>query len=156
MERTDLSPLLFDDVCIDLMGHRLWRGGKEQALEPKAFGVLALLARAPGRVFLREEILDAVWGHRHVTPGVLNRVMTLLRHALGEDAHAPRYLTTVHGVGYRFDLPADAAATAAPVGAGAASHPAPRVAMPGARPGPTPSRRATDHADAPSSRADCD
>ena len=99
------SRLAFDDVVIDLAGHRLLRRGNAQPLEPKAFGVLALLAQAPGRVFARDEILDAVWGHRHVTPGVLNRVMTLLRHALGEDAHGARYLHTVHGVGYRFDLP---------------------------------------------------
>ena len=95
----------FDDTVIDFAGHRLLRGGVEQPLEPKAFAVLALLAGEPGRVFMRDEILDAVWGHRHVTPGVLNRVMTLLRQALGEDAHHPRLLQTVHGVGYRFDLP---------------------------------------------------
>lgn len=98
--------LVFDDVAIDFAGHRLLRGGIEQPLEPKAFAVLALLSGSPGKVFARDDILDAVWGHRHVTPGVLNRVMTLLRHALGEDAHAPRYLHTLHGVGYRFDLPA--------------------------------------------------
>ena len=110
--------LEFEQVCIDLAGRRLWRDGVAQALEPKAFGVLALLAQSPGRAFTRDEILDAVWGHRHVTPGVLNRVMTLLRHALGEDAHSPRYLHTVHGVGYRFDRPvthdAGAAAPDAP------------------------------------------
>ena len=99
------APLAFDDIAIDFAGRRLLRGGSEQPLEPKAFGVLALLAGAPGRAFTRDEILDAVWGHRHVTPGVLNRVMTLLRHALGEEAHGARYLHTVHGVGYRFDLP---------------------------------------------------
>lgn len=103
MDRPLPSRLTFDEVCIDLEGHRLSRGGTAHALEPKAFGVLSLLAQSPGRVFTRDEILDAVWGHRHVTPGVLNRVVTLLRHALGEDAHAPRYLHTVHGVGYRLD-----------------------------------------------------
>lgn len=106
MSQPQPARLAFDDVKIDVAGQRLWRGGAEQPLEPKAFAVLALLAGAPGRVFGRDEILDAVWGHRHVTPGVLNRVMTLLRHALGEDAQTPRYLHTVHGVGYRFDLPA--------------------------------------------------
>lgn len=106
------DPLVFDDVVIDFAGRRLLRGGVAQALEPKAFAVLALLAGAPGHLFSRDEILDAVWGHRHVTPGVLNRVITLLRHALGEDAHAPRYLHTAHGVGYRFDLPADQATAA--------------------------------------------
>ena len=99
------APLAFDDFAIDFAGRRLLRRGTEKPLEPKAFGVLALLASTPGRVFTRDEILDAVWGHRHVTPGVLNRVMTLLRHALGEDAQGARYLHTVHGVGYRFDLP---------------------------------------------------
>jgi TolB-like protein/DNA-binding winged helix-turn-helix (wHTH) protein/tetratricopeptide (TPR) repeat protein len=97
--------ILFDDVVIDLLGRRLSRGGVEQTLEPKAFAVLTLLAGSPGRVFTRDEILDAVWGHRHVTPGVLNRVMSLLRQALGEEAQTPRVLHTVHGVGYRFDLP---------------------------------------------------
>ena len=106
--------LAFDDVVIDFTGRRLWRDGIEQPLEPKAYAVLALLAGSPGRAFARDEILDAVWGHRHVTPGVLNRVMTLLRHALGEEAHAAHYLHTVHGVGYRFDLPVAAVREAAP------------------------------------------
>ena len=105
MDQPDPTRLAFDDVVIDPVGRRLLRAGVERPLEPKAFAVVALLAASPGRVFTRDEILDAVWGHRHVTPGVLNRVMTLLRHALGEDAQHPRYLHTVHGVGYRLDVP---------------------------------------------------
>jgi TolB-like protein/DNA-binding winged helix-turn-helix (wHTH) protein len=111
--------LAFDDVSIDFVGHRLSRGGIEQTLEPKAFAVLALLTASPGRVFTRDEILDAVWGHRHVTQSVLNRIMSLLRQALGEDAQHPRHLHTVHGIGYRFDLPVSApkaeAVTCAPL-----------------------------------------
>lgn len=120
------APLAFDDIAIDFAGRRLLRGGVAQPLEPKAFGVLALLAESPGRAFTRDEILDAVWGHRHVTPGVLNRVMTLLRHALGEDAQGARYLHTVHGVGYRFDLPVDNAQEPAP---GPASPAAARLVL---------------------------
>ena len=119
MSPPEPASLELEDTVIDFAGRRLLRGGVEQPLEPKAFGVLALLAGTPGQAFSRDQILDAVWGHRHVTPGVLNRVMTLLRHALGEDAQSPRYLHTLHGMGYRFDLPvvtaseqADAAATA--------------------------------------------
>jgi TolB-like protein/DNA-binding winged helix-turn-helix (wHTH) protein len=97
--------IAFDDVVIDFAGRRLSRAGDEQALEPKAFAVLELLVGAPGRVFTRDEILDAVWGHRHVTQSVLNRIMSLLRQALGEDAQHPRRLHTVHGIGYRFELP---------------------------------------------------
>jgi TolB-like protein/DNA-binding winged helix-turn-helix (wHTH) protein/tetratricopeptide (TPR) repeat protein len=97
--------IAFDDVVIDFVGRRLLRGGTEQAVEPKAFAALALLAGSPGRVFTRDEILDSVWGHRHVTQSVLNRTMSLLRQALGEDAQHPKRLSTVHGVGYRLDLP---------------------------------------------------
>ena len=124
----------FEDTVIDFAGHRLLRDGVEQPLEPKAFAVLALLAGEPGRAFTRDEILDAVWGHRHVTPGVLNRAMALLRQALGEDAHHPRLLQTVHAVGYRFDLPAPASTDeSAPalesLAVPAQSEPAPAPAM---------------------------
>jgi TolB-like protein/DNA-binding winged helix-turn-helix (wHTH) protein len=95
--------IVFDAVEIDCTGRRLFVGGSEAPLEPKAFAVLVLLAGQPGRAFDRDEILDAVWGHRHVTPGVLNRVVTLIRQALGESAEENRYLHTLHGVGYRFD-----------------------------------------------------
>ncbi|MBS0215044.1 MAG: winged helix-turn-helix domain-containing protein [Proteobacteria bacterium] len=115
MSQPDPTLVAFDDVVVDLAGHRLLRGGMEQALEPKSFGVLILLIQEPGRVFSRDEIMDAVWGHRHVTPGVLNRSITLLRHALGEGAHDARYLHTVHGVGYRFDLPSSPDAESGPV-----------------------------------------
>lgn len=98
--------LAFDGVVIDFAGRRLTRDGVEQSLEPKAFAVLALLAGSPGRVFTRDEILDAVWGHRHVTQSALNRIMSMLRQALAEDAQHPRRLRTMHGIGYRFDLPA--------------------------------------------------
>ena len=110
--------IVFDRVEIDLAGRRLFVTGADVPLEPKAFAVLALLAARPGQAFTRDEILDAVWGHRHVTPGVLNRVITLIRQALGESADTSQYLHTLHGVGYRFDaltqmLPARRAADAA-------------------------------------------
>ncbi len=104
----------FDDVEVDLDGHRLRVHGADVPLEPKAFAVLSLLVRHPGRVLTRDQILDAVWGHAHVTPSVLNRIVTLLRQALGESAGAYRYLHTVHGVGYRFDLPEPADPASAP------------------------------------------
>jgi len=105
MPQTVPRNLVFDDVIIDFAGRRLVRGGSEQPLEPKAFAVLAVLAGAPGHVFTRDEILEAVWGHRHVTQSVLNRIMSVLRQGLGEDAQHPRLLRTIYGIGYRFDLP---------------------------------------------------
>ena len=128
MPQPDPDRLVFSDVVIDFAGRRLLRGGAEQALEPKAFAVLALLASSPGRVFGRDEILDAVWGHRHVTQSVLNRVMSLLRQALGEDAQQPRLLHTVYGIGYRFDVPATEGVAAPAIPAGRARPRWPRVA----------------------------
>ena len=102
----------FDHIVIDAAGQRLFVSGKEVHVEPKAFAVLVLLARNANRAVGRDEILDAVWGHRHVTPAVLNRVVALLRQALGENGQEQRWLHTVHGRGYRLDigqaLPADA------------------------------------------------
>lgn len=119
-----VQSIAFDDVEIDVAGYRLRVDGRDVPLERKAFAVLVLLAGSPGRMFTRDEILDAVWQHRHVTPGVLNRIIALLRQALGDSGETHRYLHTVHGVGYRLDAtlregvpPSSAAARVLPVDA---------------------------------------
>ena len=99
----DATWRIFDAIEIDTAGRRLFVNGSEVPLEPKAFDALLLLVERAGHVCTREELLDAVWGHRHITPSVLSRVITMLRHALGEQGDEPRYLHTVHGIGYRFD-----------------------------------------------------
>ena len=92
----------FGDVEVEPAAHRITRNGAELGVEPKAFAVLVSLLEQPGKVFERDELLDRVWGHRHVTPGVLNRVVAQLRKALGDDAENPQYIQTLHGLGYRF------------------------------------------------------
>jgi two-component system alkaline phosphatase synthesis response regulator PhoP len=72
-------------------------------LTPTEFQLLATLARAPGRVFTRAQLLDAVHGvafesyERAIDAHVKN-----IRRKLEPDSREPRYLLTVHGVGYRF------------------------------------------------------
>ncbi|TQD43474.1 winged helix-turn-helix domain-containing protein, partial [Marilutibacter aestuarii] len=92
----------FDDIRVDTVAHTLTRGGVPCALEPKAFAVLTMLLQHAGELVGKDELLDAVWGHRHVTPGVLTRAIAQLRAALGDDAHQPRYIHTHHALGYRF------------------------------------------------------
>ena len=92
----------FGDVVVQPASHRVLKDGVEVALEPKALAVLVELLRQPHVVVERDRLLDKVWGHRFVTPGVLNRIIALLRRALGDDADHPRYIRTVHGVGYSF------------------------------------------------------
>jgi non-specific serine/threonine protein kinase len=84
---------------------RLSRGGELVTLEPKAVEVLGRMVAQPGHLHGRDALLDAVWGHRHVTPSALNRIMTLLRHALGDQHAKPRFIETVPRRGYRFISP---------------------------------------------------
>lgn len=92
----------FDDVLVDATAHTLSRDGTAQTVEPKAFAVLLILLRRAGELVGRDDLLDQVWGHRHVTPGVLTRVIAQLRAALGDDSQHPRYIQTHHALGYRF------------------------------------------------------
>ena len=72
-------------------------------LTPTEFQLLAALARAPGRIFTRAQLLDAVHGvafesyERAIDAHVKN-----IRRKLEPDPRVPRYLLTVYGVGYRF------------------------------------------------------
>ncbi|EIM00175.1 hypothetical protein RHOFW104T7_04670 [Rhodanobacter thiooxydans] len=129
MERTEsgarnggAAPYRFGDIVVDPAAHTLLRAGVPQPVEPKAFAVLLALLQRPGELIGRDDLLDQVWGHRHVTPGVLTRVIAQLRHALDEDPQQPRYIQTRHALGYSFigqleDL-TGAAAAAAPVEGG--------------------------------------
>jgi len=92
----------FDGVVVDAAAHTLVRDGGIQQVEPKAFAVLLELLRHPGELIDRDRLLDAVWGHRHVTPGVLTRAIAQLRTALNDNALHPRYIQTQHALGYRF------------------------------------------------------
>ncbi len=91
-----------DDIVVEPRAHRFERAGVTISVEPKAYAVLVALLQQAGEVVSKNELLDAGWGHRHVTPGVLTRVISQLRHSLGDCAGDPRYIATVHSLGYRF------------------------------------------------------
>ena len=91
------------DVEVDVARMRVSVGGRPVELTPTEFQLLAALAREPGRVFTRGQLLDAVHGvafesyERAVDAHVKN-----IRKKLEPAPGRPRYLLTVHGVGYRF------------------------------------------------------
>ncbi|WP_267226829.1 winged helix-turn-helix domain-containing protein [Dyella silvae] len=91
-----------DDFVVEPYAHRLTRAHQDITLEPKAYTVLVVLLEHAGDVVDKDTLLNAAWGHHHVTPGVLTRVISQLRHALGDAATEPRYIATVHSLGYRF------------------------------------------------------
>jgi two-component system phosphate regulon response regulator PhoB len=70
------------------------------------FRLLDYLARHPGRVFSRDHLLDAVWGDaRFVTPRSVDVYVRRIREKIEVDPENPRYLKTVRGAGYRFEIP---------------------------------------------------
>ncbi len=70
------------------------------------FRLLDYLARHPGRVFSRDQLLDAVWGDaRFVTPRSVDVYVRRIREKIEDDAEEPRYLKTMRGAGYRFERP---------------------------------------------------
>lgn len=92
----------FGTILVDASAHALSRDGQPVPVEPKAFAVLLVLLRHAGELVRHGELLDEVWGHRHVTPGVLTRAIAQLRQALGDDPHDPCWIQTRHGLGYCF------------------------------------------------------
>jgi DNA-binding winged helix-turn-helix (wHTH) protein/tetratricopeptide (TPR) repeat protein len=101
---SDIQPLRlqFAAFQVDEMEGRLMQGSQPVALPPKAFAVLCALARQPGKLVTKDELLDAVWGHRHVSESVLKTTISELRAALSDDAKQPRYIETASRRGYRF------------------------------------------------------
>ncbi len=96
-----------EDCELDTANRIFRKGGTEYTLEPKVFAVLTQLVMRPGELLTREHLLDAVWGHRYVTPSTLNRVIALARRSLADDAEEPRFIQTVHGSGYRYVGPVE-------------------------------------------------
>jgi two-component system, OmpR family, alkaline phosphatase synthesis response regulator PhoP len=91
------------DVTVDTLRREVTVGGRVVELTATEFDLLAELARQPGRVFTRAQLLDAI--HDVVVESYERTVdahIKNIRRKLEPDPHRPRYLLTVHGVGYRF------------------------------------------------------
>jgi DNA-binding response OmpR family regulator len=100
------EPIRLGSVTIDLAGHRLLREGSELPVKPKAFELLAFLARNPGQVFSRDQLLEKVWGYDYAgETRTVDVHVHWLRSAIEADPSRPAYLQTVRGVGYVLRLP---------------------------------------------------
>lgn len=96
----------FEDVVIDAGAMQLKVRGEIVTTTATEFRLLDYLARHPGRVFSRDRLLDAVWGDaRFVTPRSVDVYVRRIREKIEIDPENPRYLKTVRGAGYRFEMP---------------------------------------------------
>jgi len=100
-----LPVLTVGEYVLDESNARLTRDGTPIDVPPKPFAVLCLLARNAQKLVTKDELLDAVWGHRHVSESVLKSIINQLRTLLDDDPRAPRYIETLNRRGYRFIAP---------------------------------------------------
>ena len=97
------EPLVRGDLTVDPARRRATVAGRPVELTPTEFDLLAHLARQPGRVFTRAQLLTAIHGvavesyERAIDAHIKN-----LRRKLEPDPRHPRYVLTAHGIGYRF------------------------------------------------------
>ena len=98
----------FGGLTIALNGHKVLDNDEEVDLTASEFKLLTTLSRYPGRVYSRMELVEKVLGYdfegyeRTIDSHVKN-----LRAKIGDDPRNPRWIYTVHGVGYRFEVPRD-------------------------------------------------
>lgn len=94
--------IAFDRFTLDSGARRLLEGGLERHLSPRAFDVLeALIDRRPA-VVSKAELQERFWPGTYVVDAALNVVVAEIRRVLGDDPSKPRFIRTVHRVGYAF------------------------------------------------------
>jgi DNA-binding response OmpR family regulator len=102
-EATPTEPMARFDLVLDAARRRVTKAGDEVPLTPLEFEILMTLVRSPGVVFSRDQLMDRVWGYRDYAGGrVVDSHVARVRRKLGDEAAEPKYIRTVHGVGYAF------------------------------------------------------
>lgn len=122
---------VFGPFLLDPSERRLLRDGRKIALTPKAFDLLCILVEHSARLVTKEQLLHTLWPSTFVEESNLNRCVSVLRKALGDDRNGQRYIETVPKRGYRFVAPVAQAISPAPTvlpgdGADVTTNPAPR------------------------------
>jgi DNA-binding response OmpR family regulator len=94
----------FGDVEVDFGRAEVRRGGERLDLTPLEFKLMAAFVRRRGRVLSRQQLLDAAWGSdMAITERVVDNQILNLRRKVEPDPAHPRYISSVRGLGYRFD-----------------------------------------------------
>jgi len=105
-ESTEPVGLAFGDIEIDLVGQVCTRAGKRIELPSRAFAILKVFARRPGEVVGRDVLLDEAWGYEdYPNTRTVDNHLVKLRRALEDEPDKPRWLVTIHGAGYKLDVP---------------------------------------------------
>ena len=96
--------LVAKDLELDPAARRFTNNGKEVALRPKEFDLLAFLIKNQGIVFSRNVLLERVWGYEYTGDSrTVDVHVRWLREKIEEDPSQPKCLVTIRGVGYKFE-----------------------------------------------------
>src|SRR5271169_4844544 len=97
----DQAGFQVEDLIIDIGQQRVTRGGVEIPLPHLSFELLVTLARAAPNLVTFDQLTERVWPGLVITPETISQRVKLVRTALEDDPHAPRYIGGVRGRGYR-------------------------------------------------------
>jgi two-component system alkaline phosphatase synthesis response regulator PhoP len=93
----------FGDVSLDFKQYSATKGGKPLDLSPREFRILKFLTEHRNQVVSRDQLLDGVWSYDSFpTPRTVDTHIAKLRQKIEEIPNNPKYLITIHGVGYKF------------------------------------------------------
>jgi DNA-binding response OmpR family regulator len=107
-EIAEPARLAFGDLVIDFARQVATRGGARVELPSRAFAILRVFARRPGEVVTRQVLLDEAWGYdAYPNTRTVDNHLVKLRKAIEDEPERPRWLVTVHGAGYKLDVPSD-------------------------------------------------
>lgn len=135
-----------DDLVVDVQRQRVVRGRDTINLSPLSFELLLALVHAAPGIVSADELMRRVWPGLVVSPETVSQRVKLVRHALGDEAAAPRYIAGIRGRGYRLVPPVsvidgsdpdgrDGTRTDAPPAAGSSDPSRPAQARPAPAPG---------------------
>jgi two-component system alkaline phosphatase synthesis response regulator PhoP len=98
-----LARYRFADVDLDFEGYKAKRGGEALDLSPREFELLRYLIERKGETVTRDQLLEDVWGYEsYPSTRTVDTHIAKLRAKIGDSGSEPRYILTMHGVGYKF------------------------------------------------------
>jgi len=101
--REALDSFTFGDVSVNFKTHEATRAGKPIRLSAREFQLLRFFIERRGEVVTREQLLDGVWGYENMPfTRTVDMHIAKLRKKIEESPHEPKFLVTVHRVGYKF------------------------------------------------------
>jgi DNA-binding response OmpR family regulator len=101
--RDKADELSFRELTLDVQKHKVTLKGHQLTLTPSEFKLLRILMSFPGRLYSRDQLLDALYPHgEEVVDRVIDVHIGKLRQKIEEDPSNPRYILTIRGFGYQF------------------------------------------------------